>query len=165
MRIHRRVGSIRGEKAHRAVPPVIIKLFSIHHAGIFHLVKLKHRHQFHRIDPKAQQVRYLFPDPGKSSLVFYSGRFILGKSADMRLIDDQIVKRYLRLFCLAPVILTAHYSRFIEKSLILFFSPEPLSRNCSRVWIQDKFSLVKDQPFLRIKRSVELVRIFQLRNI
>ena len=50
-------------------------------------------------------------------------------------------------------------------SALFFLAPDPLSRHCSRIWIQQYVFFPEPQSFFRIPRSVHTIGIFQLFNI
>ena len=65
----RRIAAVRRKKAARIVAPIIQQALAVHLSCRHRLVKLKDRHQLHRIDPKLLQIRDLLTQSCKSTLM------------------------------------------------------------------------------------------------
>src|SRR5699024_349462 len=81
----RSIAGIRRKKAYCIVAPVIQERSSVHFSFSRHFIKLKNRHQLHRVDAQFPEIRDLFlQSPESTSMGCARGR-ILGKSSYMQL--------------------------------------------------------------------------------
>ena len=155
------------KKTDCVVSPVIIQTFSVHHTGIFHLIKLKNRHQLHCIDPEILQIRDLFPQALKSTWCFHAGGCISCETTHMHFINDQIFKRMIQKTALFPIKIIFHYPGMVYKVFSTFraLSPVSLPCHCPGVWIKQDIVFMKPQSFFFIIWSIQLERIFKLFDI
>ena len=164
---HGRVAGVRRKKAHRIVPPVIVQLHAIHHAGALHLIELKNREKLDRVDAQILQVRNLLAQSLERAACRHPGRGIPGESSYMCLIYNQILRRNLRKRHFPPVKIILHHTGVIHKTLATLrtLAPVPLPCHRLRKRIQQHIVLVKQQPPGHIIRSVQLKRIFKFINL
>ena len=101
LRIHR-ILRLHSHKICRSVSPIIFPLVLLSVLRI-HCFKIVDRHQLQRIHTQFFQIRNLLGKPFKGSPTFYSGRSMLCKAADMKLIQNNIVKIQLRRNVSVPV--------------------------------------------------------------
>ena len=97
------IAGVGCEIAYGVISPVIQQPFPIYHTVVPAFVKLKDRHQLHRVDPQLFEISDLLPDPFECTGIFYLCRRMLRKTADMELIDDQILKIQMGLVIFPPV--------------------------------------------------------------
>ena len=64
------IAAVRCKEADSVVTPAFKKLFAVNSTGIHGFVKLKDRHELHRIDPEFFKVWDFFHQAGKSTSVF-----------------------------------------------------------------------------------------------
>ena len=164
---HWSITCVGRKKTDRVVSPVIIQTFSVHHTGVFHLIKLKNRHQFHCIDSEIFQIRDLFPQALKSTRCFHAGRCISCETTHMHFINDQIFKRMIQNTALFPVKIIFHYPGMVDKVFSTFraLSPVPLSCYCTGIRIKQNVIFIEPQSFSFIIWSIQLERIFKLFDI
>ena len=85
------IAGIRGKKGHRVVAPVFVQPFSLIRMAVCDLVKFKDRQQLHCRDAQLLQIRNLLNDPRKGSGIRNTAGGILGKAANMELINHRIL--------------------------------------------------------------------------
>ena len=159
------IAGVGGEKAHRTVPPIIIQLLAVHLPVVQHLVKLKNRHQLHRIDPQRLQIGQLFHQTGKRTRMDHSGGGVLGKATDMELIDDEVLHGNQGSADIAPVEVVLHHSGLVVLAVGRRFAPGALASHRLGVGVQQVLALVKDKPPLRLIGAVHPVSVLKLLNV
>ena len=159
------IAGVRCKKANRIISPVIQKHPAVNLTPSHRLIKLKYRHKLHCGDSQILKVWNFFPDPRKGSRMFNSGRGILRKSPDMKLIDNQILNRSDRIHMIPPVKIIDHYSGPVPMILIRLFSPYALSGNCSCIGIQKWLCFVINKTLFRSIWTIHPVSVLKIINI
>ena len=161
-----RLGSIAGvwrKEVDRIVSPVFQKPFAIYSTGIHILVELEDRHQLYGVDPQFLEIRDLFTKTGKGSRVHNTGRRILCKAADVKLIDDQVTDLTGGLRHVFPVKGITYHTGMIASDLLL--APFTLTGNGFGIRIKKNLCLIEDVTLFRFVRTVNVVAVLQIFDV
>ena len=159
------VAGVGSKEADRVIAPVIHHLFSVHHAAVLHLVKLKDRHQLHSGDPQLLQIWDLFHDPGKGAGAGNAGANMLCEPAHMHLIDHQILHGDLRKGLRAPVEVVLDHPGLIKHVFFLRHPPDALAGDCLCVNVQKDVLFIEKKALFLVIGAVQPVCIFKILDI
>ena len=157
------IAGVRRKECYRIVSPVVEQLLSVMFSGALHLVKLKDRHEFNRIDPQFLEIGNLFHNAPEGARRTDAGGIVFCKPADMQLIDDQILRHKPGIPIPSPVKHGSDHSSLIES--LIFRTPIALSRHGHGIDIQKGLFLFKPQSLFRIPGPVQTVGILKIFDI
>ena len=149
------VAGIRRKKADSVVAPVIIELLALKGAVRAHFVKLKNRHQLNGVDSQLLEVGNLFADTGKGAAVLNAGALVHRKASDVKLINNQFLKRNRGRLKVAPVVVLKHHARLVDALILLRLAPAALTGDRLGVGVEDIFCLVKHQTLFGVVGTVD----------
>ena len=148
------IAGVGGEEADGVVPPVVVKLLSVHLPGVLHLVKLENGHQLHGVDPQLFQVGNLLPQPLEGPGSGHGGGAVNGEAPDMELVDHQVLHGDQGPGHVAPVEVVFHHAGLVVLAGAVFHAPLALSRYSAGIRVQKILGLIKEQAFLHVFGTV-----------
>ena len=159
------VAGVGGEKAHRAVPPIIIQGIAVVLPVVLHLVELENGHQLHGVDPQGLQIGYLLLQPGEGPRVGCAGGCVLGKAPDVELVDDQVLHGDQGLLAVTPVEVVLHHPGLVVLAPGGGVPPLALPGHRLGVGVQQIPGLVKNHPLPGVVGAVHPVGVLKLLNV
>ena len=156
------VAGVRRKKADGVITPVIVELLALKGAVRAHFVKLKNRHQLNGVDSQLLEVGNLFADTGKGAAVLNAGALVHRKASDVKLINNQFLKRNRGRLKVAPVVVLKHHARLVDALILLRLAPAALTGDRLGVGVEDIFCLVKHQTLFGVVGTVDRVGVFKL---
>ncbi len=159
------IAGVGGEKADRAVPPVVAQLPALVDPVVLHLVKFEDGHQLHRVHAQALDIGNLLHQPGEGPRIFHAGGGVLGKAPHVELVDDDVLHRDQGAAHAAPVKVVPDHAGLVVLAPGGGVAPAALAGDGLGVGVQQVLGVVKDQPPLRLIGAVHPVGVFKLLDV
>ncbi len=159
------VAGVGGEKAHRAVAPVVIELLPVHLPVVQHLVELENGHELNGVHPQLLKVVQLFHQSGEGAGAGHPRGGVLGEAAHVELVDDEVLRGDEGLAHIAPVKVVLHHPGLVVLAMGSGIAPAALAGDRLGVGVQQIAAFVKNQALFRLVGAVNPVGVLKFLDV
>ena len=160
------VAGVGGEKAHRAVAPVVEQSLAVHLTEVLHLVKLEDGHQLDGVDPQLLNIVQLLHQAGEGAGVGDPGGEGLGEAPDVEFVDNQVLHGQEGLVIAPPVeVVLDHPGLVVLTARGGLDAPLALAGDCLGVGVQQIAASVEKQALGGVVGALHPVGVLKLVDV
>ena len=159
------VAGVGGEKAHRAVAPVVVELLPVHLPVVLHFVELENGHQLDGVDPQALEVGQLLHEPREGARMLDTGGGVPGEAPYVELVDDEVLHGNQRRRQVPPVEVVPDHPGLVVLAPGGGVAPPALAGDGLGVRVQEVLALVEDLSLFRLIGAVHPVGVLEFLDI